>query len=71
MFQANYDVLFWDISYNKMKFLMCFNNDFFGIYQEEMEANYKIIVINKTGVLSLVTSLWRPIGTVLVTGKKK
>lgn len=50
--------------------LMCFNNDLFCIYQEEMEANYKIIVINKAGVLSLVTSSWRPVGTVLITGKR-
>lgn len=35
-----------------------------------MEVNYKRIVIKKTGVLSLMSS-WRPIGAVLVTGKKK
>lgn len=48
-----------------------FNVDLFCICQEEMDANYKRIVINETGVLSLVLSSWRPIGTVLVTGKKK
>lgn len=47
-----------------------FSVDLFCIYPEEMEANYKRIVMNKPVVLSLMSS-WRPIGTVLVSGKKK